>query len=41
LEGGRNNIYQPGTDPFPCIVKIDHSYRGGVRFNLSSLVAMK
>ena len=38
---GYNNVFQPGSGPFPCIFKIDHAYRGGVRFDLSSLVSMK
>lgn len=38
---GYENVFLPGTDPFPCITKIDLSYRGGVRFDLSTLTAYK
>jgi hypothetical protein len=38
---GADNHFDPGTNPFPCILKNDWAYRGGVRFDLSTLVAMK
>jgi len=29
---GYTNFFDPGTDPFPCWERIDHAYRGQVRF---------
>ncbi len=34
---GWDNSFDAGSQPFPCISKLDYAYRGGVRFDLSEL----
>jgi hypothetical protein len=34
---GAANHFEGGSGPFPCILKDDSAYRGGVRFNLAEL----
>jgi hypothetical protein len=38
---GYDNFYDSGTDPLPCWEKIDHAYRGYVRFKTEWLAKYK
>ena len=38
---GADNFFEPGSGPFPSIVKLDYAYRGAVRFNLAEFRNLK